>query len=244
MADASWAPTITLLKGKELACLVFKHFVSFGLIKKAKWGRIFMFEFPCNQYQLTPKGVNILLRFCQGRGVKALVPGGWFNLFYNPEQLFNLDRETNNDPAGCDRMAVDVAFRRFIEQMGVESSNNVLRPHQSAADNNSTSSARWNIKIQSTEIYSHTFTGKKVLHWLVGYSRSIEFHEACYIATMFLVFDFIMPTRRCRSLTEWDSLTFQPSKEAIYCLTDRGGCLLDEFHNVRPWPRNGDSFVT
>ncbi|KAJ5911974.1 Developmental regulator flbA [Penicillium subrubescens] len=217
--------TTTFSMAKEMARSVCQRFVDARFIEAVDGKALPIFPLKGALFQLTPKGINILQRFCQRNGITARHVMDVLESPRNTMQLVNLERDTDTDKLSHDRATIEVIFRRFAGQDGPNIKSSI-----STSDSDSLSDYSNGIigvkmarerKLQDNKIYTNTFTGKGAVDWLMDCSTTIERRETCLIAELFLKYGLITMIQDDKSYPDSNAV-FQPSKYAIYCITERG----------------------
>ncbi|KAJ5273212.1 hypothetical protein N7478_008337 [Penicillium angulare] len=217
--------TTTFSMAKEMARSVCQRFVDARFIESVDGKALPIFPLKGALFQLTPKGINILQRFCQRNGITARHVMDVLESPRNTMQLVNLERDIETDKLSHDRATIEVIFRRFAGQEGPNIKSSV-----STSDNDSLSDYSNGLigvkmarerKLQDGKIYSNTFTGKGAVDWLMDCSTTIERRETCLIAELFLKYGLMTMIQDDKSFPDSNAV-FQPSKYSIYCITERG----------------------
>ncbi|OJK02471.1 hypothetical protein ASPACDRAFT_58781 [Aspergillus aculeatus ATCC 16872] len=219
--------TTTFSMAKEMARSVCQRFVDARFIESVDGKASQLFPLKGALYQLTPKGINILQRFCQRNGITARHVIDVLESPRNTMQLVNLERDSETDKLSHDRATIEVIFRRFAGQDGPNVKSSI-----STSDSDSLSDYSNGLvgvkmakerKIKD-KIVSNTFTGKAAVDWLMDCSTTIERRETVLIAELFVKYGLIMMLQEDQFITLPDDsiATFQPSKNAIYGITERG----------------------
>ncbi|CAG8938792.1 unnamed protein product [Penicillium salamii] len=219
--------TTTFSMAKEMARSVCQRFVDARFIESVDGKALPIFPLKGALFQLTPKGINILQRFCQRNGITARHVMDVLESPRNTMQLVNLERDTDTDKLSHDRATIEVIFRRFAGQDGPNVKSSI-----STSDSDSLSDYTNGLvgvkvarerKLQDGKIYSNTFTGKASVDWLMDCSTTIERRETCLIAELFLKYGLITMIQDDKSFPDvGPTAHFQPSKWAIYGITERG----------------------
>ncbi|KAJ5666843.1 Developmental regulator flbA [Penicillium macrosclerotiorum] len=217
--------TTTFSMAKEMARSVCQRFVDARFIEPVDGKALPIFPLKGALFQLTPKGINILQRFCQRNGITARHVMDVLESPRNTMQLVNLERDTDTDKLSHDRATIEVIFRRFAGQDGPNIKSSI-----STSDSDSLSDYSNGIvgvkmarerKLQDGKIYTNTFTGKGAVDWLMDCSTTIERRETCLIAELFLKYGLITMIQDDKTFPDSNAV-FQPSKYSIYCITERG----------------------
>ncbi|KAL3488685.1 regulator of G protein signaling domain-containing protein [Aspergillus germanicus] len=219
--------TTTFSMAKEMARSVCQRFVDARFIESVDGKYSQMFPLKGALYQLTPKGINILQRFCQRNGITARHVIEVLESPRNTMQLVNLERDTETDKLSHDRATIEVIFRRFAGQDGPNVKSSV-----SSSDSDSLSdysNGLVGVKMArerkvGDKVFSNTFHGKAAVDWLMDCSTTIERRETVLIAELFVKYGLITVLQEDRAMPQPENslVAFQPSKNAIYGVTDRG----------------------
>ncbi len=151
----------------------------------------------------------------------------------NTMQLVILERDSATDKLSADRGTTEVLFRRFVGTNGPN-----IKAITSTADSDSLSEYKDGIagvrmaqerKVgQPPRVVYQTFTGKAAADWLMDCCTTVDRRETTEIATLFLEQELIWCVQSDKSylaqfgqVKENDS-RFQPTKHAIYQLTQKG----------------------
>ncbi|EAW13983.1 developmental regulator FlbA [Aspergillus clavatus NRRL 1] len=219
--------TTTFSMAKEMARSVCQRFVDARFIEPVDGKPLPIFPLKGALFQLTPKGINILQRFCQRNGITARHVIDVLESPRNTMQLVNLERDTETDKLSHDRATIEVIFRRFAGQDGPNVKNSI-----STSDSDSLSdysNGLVGVKMAkerkiNEKIFMNTFTGKAAVDWLMDCSTTIERRETVLIAELFVKYGLIMMLLEDKGYPQPDLsiVAFQPSKYAIYGITERG----------------------
>ncbi|KAJ5283400.1 Winged helix-turn-helix transcription repressor DNA-binding [Penicillium chrysogenum] len=198
--------TTTFSMAKEMAQSVCQRFVDARFIESVDDKALLIFPLKGALFQLTPKGINILQRFCQRNGITTRHVMNVLESPRNTMQLVNLERDPETDKLSHDRATIEVIFRRFAGQVGPN-----------------IKSSGWGAQVTGRKIYSNTFTGKASVDWLMNCSTTVERRETCLISELFLKYGLITMIQDDKQFPNVGiDAHFQPSKYAIYGITERG----------------------
>ncbi|KAF3482930.1 developmental regulator flbA [Arthroderma uncinatum] len=219
--------TTTFSMAKEMARSVCQRFVDARFIESVD-GR-FSSQFPLKGalYQLTPKGINILHRFCQRNGITARHIMDIIDSPRNTMQLVIMERDSITDQISNDKGTIEVIFRRFAGQDGPN-----LKSSVSSSDSDSVSDYTNGVvgvkmarerKI-GDKLYQNTFTGKAAMEWLMDCCTTIDRRETMEIASLFVRQGLITPFLEDKVYIAHDpsASLFQPTKNAIYGVSEHG----------------------
>ncbi|KAK0102893.1 hypothetical protein ONS95_000912 [Cadophora gregata] len=226
--------TTTFSMAREMARSVCQRFLDARFIESADGKQAKEFTMKSSVWQLTPKGIHVLERFCAKNGIQQKHVTELVNSSRNTMQLVILERDSTTDKLSSDRSTIEVIFRRFVGQNGPN-----IKSSTSSADSDSLSEYKDGIagvrmanerKIGSPpRTMYQTFTGKAATDWLMDCCTTVDRRETAEIATLFLEQELIWCVQQDRaylaqfSPQERDkSAIFQPTKHGIYQMTQKG----------------------
>lgn len=227
--------TTTFSMAKEMARSVCTKFLEARFIETADGKSDFASKSAV--WQLTPKGMHILQRFCQRNGINQRHV---FELLASPRNTMNLvllEREAETDKIHRDLATLEVVFRRFV---GSEPN---IKYSTSNSDSDSLSEYQTGLvgvklakeRKVGDKTYHNTFTGKACADWLMDCCTMVDKRETSDLAQLFCDFGLM------RSLEVNPSsphVRFSPNKSAIYVLTERGQRVAGWIPSAKP--ANGD----
>jgi uncharacterized membrane protein len=163
--------------------------------------------------------------------------------------LVILERDSATDKLSSDRSTIEVIFRRFVGQNGPN-----IKSSTSSADSDSLSEYKDGIagvrmaaerKVGSPpRVVYQTFTGKASAEWLMDCCTTVDRRETTEIASLFLEQELIWCVQSDRAyLSQYaqdkidPKMHFQPTKHAIYQLTQKGKDVV----NMTSRERNSES---
>jgi len=212
---------------------VCQRFLDARFIESADGKQAKEFTLKTSVWQLTPKGIHVLERFCSKNGIQQKHITEVVNSPRNTMQLVILERESGTDKLSSDRSTIEVIFRRFIGANGPN-----VKQSTSSADSDSLSEYKDGLagvrmanerKVgQPPKTMFQTFTGKSSADWLMDCCTTVDRRETAEIATLFLEHDLIWCVQPDRAYlasyghTDKDKNIFQPTKHAIYQMTEKG----------------------
>ncbi|OIW32162.1 RGS-domain-containing protein [Coniochaeta ligniaria NRRL 30616] len=222
--------TTTFSMAKDMARSICQRFLEARFIESADGRYQQVYTMKGSVWQLTPKGICILDRFCAKNGIQQKQVA---ELIGNSlSQLVILERDGQSDKLVTDRGTIEVIFRRFIGANGPNVKSNV-----SSADSDSLSDYRdglTGVKMASDrkvggKTYKDTFTGKAATDWLMDCCTTVDRRETLEIASLFVEYDLIEGIQQDRThMAQYGgSHLFQPTKHAIYQLTPKGRDLIN-----------------
>ena len=219
--------TTTFSMAKEMARSVCQRFMDARFIETADGKHVSQFPLKGAVWQLTPKGMHVLTRFCQRNGINQRHVLDVLDSPRNAMQLVIMERDPNTDKLSHDRATIEVIFRRFAGQEGPN-----IKSSTSTSDSDSVSdyyNGLIGVKMAkerriNEKIYANTFTGKAAVNWLMDCCTTVDRRETLEIAELFVVFGLITPVQEDRAFAQSHPSTarFQPTKNAIYILTQKG----------------------
>ncbi|OLN88068.1 Developmental regulator flbA [Colletotrichum chlorophyti] len=222
--------TTTFSMAKDMARSICQKFLEARFIESADGKYQQVYNMKGSVWQLTPKGVTVLDRFCSRNGIQqksiAELVGATLS------QLVILERDGQTDKLITDRGTVEVVFRRFIGTHGPNVKSSV-----SSADSDSLSDYKdglTGVKMASErkvngKTYKDTFTGKAATDWLMDCCTTVDRRETYDLASLFVEYDLMEPVVQDRAhMAQYPSNNlFQPTKHAIYQLTAKGKDLIN-----------------
>ncbi|KAF4470949.1 developmental regulator flba [Fusarium albosuccineum] len=217
--------TTTFSMAKDMARSICQRFLEARFIESADGKYQQVYTMKGSVWQLTPKGITVLDRFCARNGIQQKQVSELANL--GSTQLVLLERDSQTDKLLHDHGTVEVIFRRFA---GAEGRN--VKASVNAADSDSLHDYRdglTGVKMAAErkvngKTYRDTFTGKATTDWLMDCSTIVDKRETVEIATLFVEYDLMEPVAQDRAYMSQNPgcNVFQPTKYAIYQLTQRG----------------------
>jgi hypothetical protein len=217
--------TTTFSMAKEMARSVCQRFVDARLMESAESKTNTGFVTKGGVWQLTPKGSATLYRFCSRNGINArhIEP----ILRRSQMQMVSLERDPATDKLVQDRPTIEIIFRRF---MGSEGPN--LKSSTSLSDSDSVSeyaTGLVGIKMAKErrvldKLVNNSFTGKAASDWLLDCCTTIDRRETYEMAELFVKWQLMVPVVEDRAYVRANPMAtyFQPTKHAIYTITERG----------------------
>lgn len=220
--------TTTFSMAKEMARSVCQRFMDARFIESADGKPVNDFPLKNAVWQLTPKGIHVLTRFCQRNGIQQRHVLEVLDSPRNTMQLVILERDGVSDKLSHDRNTIEVIFRRFIGQQGPN-----LKHSITSSDSDSLSDyydGLIGVKIAkerklADRVVQNTFTGKAAVDWLMDCCTTVDRREVGEVAGLFVYFNLIEAVEEDKPYKRQNPNTaarFQPTKNAIYGLTERG----------------------
>lgn len=217
--------TTTFSMAKDMARAICQRFLDARFIESADGRYQQVYTAKGSVWQMTPKGITILDRFCSRNGIQQKQVS---ELVGNQlTHLVVLERNGQTDKLVTDRGTVEVVFRRFIGANGLNVKSTV-----NAADSDSLHDYRdglTGVKMASErkvngKTFKDTFTGKATCEWLMDCCMTVDRRETLEIATLFVQYDLIETIQQDRAyMSQHPTQThFQPTKHAIYQLSAKG----------------------
>ena len=222
--------TTTFSMAKDMARSICQRFVEARFIESADGKYQQIYAMKGIVWQLTPKGISILDRFCARNGIQQRQVGELIG--HSTSQLVILERDNQTDKLVSDRGTIEVIFRRFIGVNGLNVKTTV-----NAADADSLSDYRdglTGVKVASErkiqgKTYKDTFTGKAAIDWLMDCCTTVDRREASEIASLFAEYGLIEAVQHDRIFQSQvpSAHLFQPTKNAIFQMTAKGRDLFN-----------------
>lgn len=220
--------TTTFSMAKEMARSVCQRFMEARFIEPADGKPTVTFALKGAVWQLTPKGIMILGRFCQRNGIQQRHVLDVIESPRNSMTMVILERESASDRISQDRGMVEVLFRRFAGQSGPN-----IRSVQVTAGDSEFVNEEYNglvgVRLAKDrrvgdKIVHNTFTGKGATDWLMDCTTSIDRRETYEMAELFVTHQLMEAVVEDRAFVMQNpgATKFQPTRSALYRFTDKG----------------------
>lgn len=219
--------TTTFSMAKEMARSVCQRFMDARFVEPADGRPVPSFPLKNAVWQLTPKGMHVLTRFCQRNGINQRHVLDVLDSPRNTMQLVILERDPLTDKLSYDKATIEVIFRRFAGQDGPNIKNSV-----STSDSDSLSdyyNGLIGVKVAKerkilNEVVPNTFTGKAAVDWLMDCCTTVDRREVYEVADLFVSRGLIWAVVQDKVYVHHNpgAARFQPTKNAIYGLTRKG----------------------
>lgn len=226
--------TTTFSMSREMARSVCQRFLDARFIESADGKHSKDFPMKGALWQLTPKGVFVLERFCGKNGIQQKHVTELINSARNTMQLVILERDPGSDKLSSDRSTIEVIFRRFVGQNGRNIKSNTNANTSDSDSLNEYKDSISGVRMTSerrigSRMFTMTFTGRATTDWLMECCTTVDQLESTEIATLFLTHGLMTCVHVDRqylaqfggSKKEITSI-FQPTKNAIYQITSKG----------------------
>ncbi|RMZ12967.1 hypothetical protein D0860_02735 [Hortaea werneckii] len=214
--------TTTFSMAKEMARSVCMRFLEARFVESVE-GKT-DFNSRGSVWQLTPKGMHILSRFCQRNGIHQKHVNELLDSPRNMMQLVILERETETDKLVHDEATVQVLFRRFAGDTGPN-----LKVHSSGSDTDSMSDyatgligVRMQRSRRNDKDAPYVFTGKAAYDWLMDCCTTVDKREIFELANSFIANELIVPAGDERQAPAGTAPRFAASKHVLYAITQKG----------------------
>ena len=218
--------TTTFSMAREMARSVCQRFMDARFIEPADGKTVPSFPLKGCLWQLTPKGIHILERFCQRNGIQQEHVLKLLNSSFNTMRLVVLERDRASDKLSHDKTTTEVIFRRFAGPAPN------IKPSVSVSDNDSVSDYQdglTGVKLAETrKIYDKvvrlSFTGKCAVDWLLDCCTTVERSETHEIVGLFVLYGLVRSVLEDRVYIQQNprAKDFQPTKNAVYTITEKG----------------------
>ncbi|KAL8926600.1 MAG: hypothetical protein Q9172_001728 [Xanthocarpia lactea] len=219
--------TTTFSMAKEMARSVCQRFMDARFIESADGKYVASFPLKNAVWQLTPKGMHVLTRFCQRNGINQRHVLDVLDSARNTMQLVILERDSTTDKLSHDRATIEVIFRRFTGQEGPNIKSSIT-----SSDSDSLSdyyNGLIGVKMAKERkildhMFKNTFTGKAAVDWLMDCCTTVDRREVYEIAELFVSHGLMESVVEDKVFVHQNpgATRFQPSKNAIYFLSEKG----------------------
>ncbi|EPE26105.1 Regulator of G-protein signaling, RGS [Glarea lozoyensis ATCC 20868] len=247
--------TTTFSMAREMARSVCQRFLDARFVESADGKQAKEFTMKSSVWQLTPKGIHVLERFCARNGIQQKHVMELISSPRNTMRLVILERDLATDKLSSDRSTIEVIFRRFVGTNGPN-----VKSSTSSADSDSLSEYKDGIagvrmaserKVGSPpRVVYQTFTGKAATDWLMDCCTTVDRRETTEMATLFLEQDLIWCVQADRvylaqtGQEKEEKVRFQPTKHAIYQLSQKGKDVLSMNNRERTSESEGTTQIT
>jgi hypothetical protein len=219
--------TTTFSMAKEMARSVCQRFMDARFIEPADGKTGGIFPLKSALWQLTPKGMHLLQRFCQRNGINSRHIIDVLESPRNTMQLVILERDPSTDKVSHDKATVEVIFRRFVGQDGPNVKNSTSASDSDAV--NEYYNGLIGVKMARERkvvdrIVPNTFTGKAAVDWLMDCCTTVDRRETYEIAELFVQHGLMYAALEDKVFTRQNlaASRFQPTKEAIFGVAEKG----------------------
>lgn len=180
--------TTTFSMAREMARATCARFLEARIIESVD-GRT-DFSSRSSVWQLTPKGMHILARFCQRNGIHQRHVNELLDSPRNVMNLVILERDPETDEIMHDSDTINVLFRRFAGDNGPN-----IKAENASSDSDSMNDYATGLvgvrmersKNSRRDQTSHyVFTGKAAFDWLMDCTTTVNKREGFTLANMFL----------------------------------------------------------
>ncbi|KAK3110664.1 hypothetical protein LTR53_007373 [Teratosphaeriaceae sp. CCFEE 6253] len=213
--------TTTFSMAKEMARSVCMRFLEARFVESVD-GKT-DFNSKSAVWQLTPKGMHVLVRFCQRNGIHQRHVNEVLDSPRNMMQLVILERQPDTDKLVDDAPTVHVVFRRFAGDAGPN-----MRPPGPDPDSDGTSdyaTGLVGVKMQKSRRNDreapYTFNGKATYDWLIDCCTVVDKREVFELAQLFILHELMVPASEDRG-GQSSSGRFQASKQVLYGISQKG----------------------
>ncbi|KAL1639797.1 hypothetical protein SLS58_007539 [Diplodia intermedia] len=210
--------TTTFSMAKEMARSVCQKFLEARFIESVEGKTDFMSK--TSVWQMTPKGMHVLQRFCQRNGINQKHVYEVLDSPRNTMHLVILERETETDKLNHDNATTEVVFRRFVGHEGPNAKANTTQADSDSLNEYSTGLVGVKMARErkiGDKVYMNTFTGKAAVDWLMDCSTMVDKREAFEMCALFYEFGLMASVEAFPNPGR-----FQPTKSAIYYVTEKG----------------------
>lgn len=205
--------TTTFSMAKEMARSVCQKFLEAKFIESVEGKTDFTNK--SSVWQLTPKGIHILERFCTRNGIQSAHVKAVIESNRNPHLLVILERNTENDKLHHDEQTVEILFRRFIGTTANETASDSDSIHEFSKCDVGVKLVKH--RPTTSRQYEYTFNGRNAAQWLMDCTTMVDPRESIEIGSLFLQLKLIAPVD-----PRIPEHTFQPVKQVHYYVTSHG----------------------
>ncbi|KAF2833936.1 developmental regulator flbA [Ophiobolus disseminans] len=205
--------TTTFSMAKEMARSVCQKFLDAKFVESVEGKTDFTNK--SSVWQLTPKGIHILERFCTRNGIQSAHVKAVIDSNRNPHQLVVLERNTETDKLHHDEQTVHIIFRRFVGTTANETQSDSDSIHEFSMCNIGVKLVK--NRRSATRPWEYSFNGRNAAQWLMDCSTMVDPREAVEVGSLFLQLGLVAPTD-----TRNPENNFLPQKQVGYFITPHG----------------------
>lgn len=205
--------TTTFSMAKEMARSVCQKFLEAKFVESVEGKTDFTNK--SSVWQLTPKGIHILERFCTRNGIQSAHVKALIESNRNPHVLVILERNTENDKLHHDEQTVEILFRCFIGTTANETASDSDSIHEFSKCDVGVKLVKH--RPTTSRQYEYTFNGRNAAQWLMDCTTMVDPRESIEIGSLFLQLKLIAPVD-----SRVPEHTFQPIKQVHYYVTPHG----------------------
>lgn len=215
--------TTTFSMAREMARATCARFLEARIIESVD-GRT-DFSSRSSVWQLTPKGMHILARFCQRNGIHQRHVNELLDSPRNVMNLVILERDAETDEIMHDTDTINVLFRRFAGDTGPN-----IKSENASSDSDSMNDYATGLvgvrmerskSSRRDQISLYIFTGKAAFDWLMDCTTTVNKREGFTLANMFLQTGLIEPQGEDRG-GQNGAQRFAASRHVKYAVTLKG----------------------
>lgn len=214
--------TTTFSMAREMAKSVCMRFLEARFVQSVD-GKT-NFDSRTSVWQLTPKGMHVLGRFCQRNGIHQRHVNEVLDSPWNIMNLVILERDSDTDKIVEDAPTVQVVFRRFAGDSGPNLRSNAARTD---SDDSMNDYATGLVGVRMTRSNRrsdreapYVFTGKAAFDWLMDCCSTVDKREVSELANSFLQHELMVPSLDERGQVQ--NGRFVASKHVLYAITQKG----------------------
>ena len=236
--------TTTFSMAKEMARSVCQRFMDARFIELADGRTTPIFQPKGSLWQLTPKGIHVLERFCQRNGIQQEHVLKLLQSPLNTMRLVILERDTATDRLSQDKTTTEVIFRRFAGATpNIKASSSISDSDSLSEYHDGVTGVKLaEVRKVCDKIVKNSFTGKCAVDWLLDCCTTVERSETHEIVNLFLQYGLILSVLEDKAYiaTNPRARDFQPTKNAIYVFTEKGKRVSGWIDVDRMSLQNGD----
>ncbi|KAK3722631.1 hypothetical protein LTR37_002201 [Vermiconidia calcicola] len=214
--------TTTFSMAKEMARSVCQRFLDARFVESVDGKSDFSSR--SSVWQLTPKGMHILARFCQRNGIHQRHVNDVLDSPRNLMQLVILERIADTDKINSDAATVNVIFRRFAGDTGPN-----LKSNSTTSDTDSVSDyatglvgVRMQRARRGDKDSPYAFTGKSAFDWMMDCCTLVDKREVFELGNLFISHGLVEPAGDDRNHNAQPNPRFAASKHILYAVTQKG----------------------
>ena len=212
--------TTTFSMAKEMARSICQRFLDARFVESVDGKTDFSSR--SSVWQLSPKGMNILARFCQRNGIQSRHVNEVLDSPRNLMSVVILERDAKTDKIDSDAATISVIFRRFAGDAGPNNRSISAGPEGDIVTEYATGlvGVRMHRSRRQDPRSLYSFTGKAAYDWLMDCCTLVDKREVFELANLFISQGLMQAAGDGR--TAQATPRFQASKQVNYEVTQKG----------------------
>lgn len=215
--------TTTFTMSKDMARSIFENFVQARFVEPLNANLSNLSK--GTVCTITPKGIAVLNRFCNRNGITAPHVMRVLQSPRNKMTLLILERDPITDKLAVDRGTIEIILRRFAGTRSPAATTTSPAWHDRTDYPNGLVGVEGipDLRVNGRK-YQYAFTGRSAINWLMDCCTTIDERETYKVCEQFIEYGLIISIVEDKAYMEEkdpSAVSFQPTKQAIYSLTQK-----------------------